>query len=84
MNLDELRVEIDQIDTEMMELFKKRMHVSSLIGQYKKEHQLPVFDAKREIELLEKRKQALQDTALWPLYKDFIQEVMRLSKVYQK
>jgi chorismate mutase len=84
MNLDELRAEIDQIDKDMMELFKKRMHVSFLIGQYKKEHQLPVLDVKREFELLEKRKQALQDEALWPLYKAFIEEVMRLSKVNQQ
>jgi monofunctional chorismate mutase len=84
MNLDELRAEIDRIDKDMMELFKKRMHVSFLIGQYKKEHQLPVLDLKRESELLEKRKQTLHNDALWPLYKEFIQEVMRLSKVNQQ
>ncbi len=84
MNLDKLRTEIDRIDDDMMELFKKRMHVSFLIGQYKKDHQLPVLDLKRESELFEKRKQALQDEALWPLYKAFIEEVMRLSKVNQQ
>jgi len=84
MNLEELRAEIDQIDQKMMDLFKQRMHVSSLIGQYKKEHQIPVLDVKRETELLEKRKLALQDEKLWPLYLDFIQELMRLSKANQQ
>jgi monofunctional chorismate mutase len=83
MNLEELRKQIDKIDLEMMELFKKRMQVSFLIGEYKKAHKLPVLDSNREQELLENRKKALHDDRLWPLYEDFIKEVMRLSKVNQ-
>ena len=83
MNLEELRKQIDEIDLAMMDLFKKRMQVSFLIGEYKKTHKLPVLDMNREQEILENRKLALHDDHLWPLYKDFIKEVMRLSKVNQ-
>ncbi len=40
----------------MMELFKKRMSVSKKIGQYKKLNQLPIFDEKRENDILLVRK----------------------------
>lgn len=48
MNLDELRVEIDKIDNQLIDLFQKRMDVAAKIGQYKKENNLPVLDSSRE------------------------------------
>ena len=48
MNLDELRVEIDKIDKDLVELFAKRMDVAADIAAYKKENGLPVLDATRE------------------------------------
>ena len=48
MNLDELRLEIDRIDRELVDLFSRRMAVSAEIAAYKKEHLLPVLDAERE------------------------------------
>ena len=56
MNLDELRRSIDEIDTELIRLFEKRMRVAAEIAGYKKAHQLPVLDASRE-------KAKLQDVA---------------------
>ena len=50
MNLDELRVEIDKIDKDLVELFAKRMDVAADIAAYKKENGLPVLDATRERE----------------------------------
>ena len=84
MNLDELRKQIDIIDEQMMDLFKKRMDVSLAIGQYKKENHLPVFDPKRESELLEKRRVAYGDEKTWPIYASFLNHLMDLSKAYQK
>jgi len=82
--LNELREAIDQIDQEMLKLFLKRMDVAKNIGIYKKKHQLKVLDEKRESELLEKRRKQLNQDDLWPLYKAFLKETMRLSKAYQK
>ena len=36
MNLGELRLEIDKIDSEMIKLFSERMEVSKQIAEYKK------------------------------------------------
>lgn len=84
MKLEALRKEIEAVDKEMLELFIKRMDISYQIGSYKKEHHLPVFDEKREKALLEKQRELIDNEVLWPLYKEFLKEVMRLSKEFQK
>ncbi|SES95192.1 bifunctional 3-deoxy-7-phosphoheptulonate synthase/chorismate mutase type II [Prevotella sp. kh1p2] len=50
-----LRKQIDELDNELMELLVKRMRVCREIGQYKKEHNMTVFQANRYNEILEKR-----------------------------
>ena len=52
MTLTELRLEIDRIDSELVSLFSERMDVSAKVAEYKKEHNLPVFDPVRESEKL--------------------------------
>ncbi|MCI2061525.1 MAG: chorismate mutase [Eubacteriaceae bacterium] len=53
-NLDLLREEIDAIDTELIELFKRRLGTAGRIAEYKKANGLPVADEKREMKVLEK------------------------------
>ena len=53
-NLEELRGQIDEIDQQMVELFKARMEAASQVAEYKKEKGLPVLDAGRERALLGK------------------------------
>ena len=53
-NLEELRSQIDQIDQQMVALFKARMEASGRVAEYKKEKGLPVLDAGRERALLGK------------------------------
>ena len=50
-----LRKQIDDLDNELMDLLAKRMRVCREIGQYKKEHNMTVFQANRYNEILEKR-----------------------------
>ena len=52
MDLKDLRGQIDKIDDQLVELFAKRMDVAAAIGDYKKEHNLPVFVPAREREKL--------------------------------
>ena len=52
MDLKELRNKINEIDEELLSLYLKRMDISKQIGQYKKEHNLPIYDSKREEELI--------------------------------
>lgn len=54
LDIKELREEINKTDEEIVALFKKRMDIASSVAKYKKERGLPVLDAARERELLEK------------------------------
>jgi len=54
-NLTELRKQIDEIDDEFLAVLAKRMRISREIGQYKKEHAMPVLQTVRYDEILEKR-----------------------------
>ena len=47
-----LREEINAVDSQMVELFKKRMAIAASVAEYKKEKGLPVLDAARERALL--------------------------------
>ena len=53
MDLSTMRSEIDQIDTSLVELFVRRMNLSSQIADYKKEHNLPIYVPAREREILQ-------------------------------
>lgn len=52
-DLGEIRVEIDKIDNELIELFKKRMDCAKAVGLYKKENNIPVLNQNRENEILD-------------------------------
>ncbi|MCI2113373.1 MAG: chorismate mutase [Ruminococcus sp.] len=52
-DLGEIRTEIDKIDTELIELFKKRMDCAKAVGLYKKENNIPVLNQNRENEILD-------------------------------
>lgn len=52
MNLDELRMRIDKIDDQMVQLFEERMMVAAEIAAYKRENGRPVYDPVREREKL--------------------------------
>lgn len=54
LNLDILRNQIDDIDTQITELFKKRMETALNIAKYKQEHGIAVLNDKREKEVLHK------------------------------
>ena len=54
MTIEELRAQIDRIDSEIIRLYGERMQVVNMIGEYKKERGLPVTDPAREQELLDR------------------------------
>lgn len=51
-NLEQMRQEIDKIDDRIIEAFKERMALSAKIAKFKKDNNLPVLDAYREKEKL--------------------------------
>ena len=53
-NLDQMRNDIDAIDSQIAELFRKRMETSLDIARYKKENNIPILNSSREKEVLHK------------------------------
>ena len=53
MTLEEIRNEIDKIDSQLLPLFIARMHCAEQVAQVKSEQNLPVLNTKREDEILE-------------------------------
>ena len=54
-SLSLLRQEIDKIDSELIDILSRRMLVSREIGQYKKEHSMPVFQVGRHDDVIKTR-----------------------------
>lgn len=75
---------INDVDKQMIELFKKRMKAASLVAEYKKENNLPIVDSKREQELLSENLALLSDKELEAYYVIFFEGLLDASKTYQK
>lgn len=84
MELNELRKQIDKVDKQMAKLFEERMDIVKQIGNYKKEHNLPILDKERENLVKEKNHQYIINKDLLPLYDEFISHLMDLSKRNEK
>lgn len=82
--LDEAREIINEVDLEMIELFKQRMKASRMVAEYKEEHNLPILDAKREEVLKEKNLSSLNSVELEKYYLMFLEGMLEASKEYQK
>lgn len=48
MELKDYRLKLDEIDDQLVDLFRKRMELAVEIASFKKEHGLPILDAGRE------------------------------------
>ena len=82
--LDDLRREIDGLDQQLVRLFEARMDVTRRVGEYKLEHDLPVLDAGREREVLEKKRALLADPALSADVTTLFETIMAISRRQQR
>lgn len=81
--LSRLRAEIDQTDSELCALFKKRMEAARSVAKYKKENSIPVLSLKREEKIIE-RVTFLVGEELSEYAADLYREIFRLSREYQQ
>ena len=82
MDLNELRLEIDKIDDQLVQLFTQRMEVSARIADYKKANDLPIFVPSREAEKL--RDVAQKAGADMEVYTKVLYDLLfELSRGYQ-
>lgn len=63
-SLAALRQQIDRIDNDLIELLNKRMRVSREIGQFKKEHSMPVVQAGRYDDIMQTRRQLAEQMGM--------------------
>jgi len=83
MDINEARARIELIDKEMAKLFEQRMACSKAIAEYKMANNMQIFDAAREQQLIEKNSVYIENEELKDYYKDYLIEVMGISKKYQ-
>ena len=81
--LQEARIEINEIDEKMANLFVRRMQAVEKVAKYKKEHGLPVLDAAREEQVIHDNAVRVEDEALRSYYVNFIRSNMAISRSYQ-
>lgn len=82
MSLEQMREEINQIDQELVDLFRRRMELSKSIGAYKQANQLPVQDPARERELLGRvAEQAGEELSEYA--QSVYQTILAVSRSYQ-
>jgi len=79
-SLDELRVQIDKIDSQMVELLAQRAKITAQVGQYKSRVGLPIYVPEREAELISKRREQAKAFGVSPmLVEDLLRRIMRES-----
>ncbi len=85
MSIDELRREIDSIDSELLRIFNRRAGLALKIGEIKKGLGLPVYDPAREkkifVRIKEENPGPLDDNAIVRLFERVIDESRRLERI---
>lgn len=82
--LEQARQEIDAIDQQMADLYVRRMDVTADVAAWKKERNLPVLDAARERQVIEKNVKRLNRPDLADGYEDFLNFLMAQSRARQQ
>lgn len=81
--LDAARKIINDVDSQMAELFVKRMRATEMVLEYKMENGLPILDQKREDAVIARNAALIEDETIQGYYIDFLKNLMALSKAYQ-
>lgn len=83
-NLKTLRDEIDDIDSQLVELLAKRLTVTGKVGELKSAAGMPIFAPEREAALISKRRAQAENSGLnGDLIEDVLRRLMRDSYVSQ-
>lgn len=81
--LQEARKIINEVDSQMAELFVKRMRAVEAVCEHKMEFGLPILDQKREDEVVQRNSALVDDEILKGYYIDYQKHLMSLSRAYQ-
>ena len=88
MDIDSIRVKINQLDNELLRIFNERAALALEIGQIKKKLNRPIYDPKREKLIFDRIKQAnpgpLENDAVVRLFERVIDESRSLERIRSK
>ncbi len=88
MDIDEIRLKINQLDAELLRIFNERAALALEIGHIKKKLNLPIYDPKREKLIFERMKQQnpgpLDNDAVVRLFERVIDESRSLERARAK
>ncbi len=80
----QVRKDIDQVDSELVDLIVRRQQLTDKVGTLKAELELPLYVPRREIELIEKIRLSAEQKGISPdLVEDIIRRIMRDSYLSQ-
>ena len=82
--IEQARQTIDHLDQEMARLFVQRMLAVTIIAKEKERSGAPIRDKEREKSLLAQRSSEFPEPRWLPLYQDFIEHLMALSRKMQE
>ena len=83
-DIEDWRRKIDRVDSEIARLFEERMHIVEGIAKYKQAKGMKVLDTTREEAVISKNIQRIEDESLKKYYRQFLVDMMNVSKSYQK
>lgn len=85
MSIDDLRQDIDRLDSALLAIFNARASLALRIGEIKKTMALPVYDPAREKRIFARMKELntgpLDDQAIVRLFERVIDESRRLERI---
>lgn len=85
MTIDEIRQNIDRLDSELLRIFNERASLALAIGEIKKGLNLPVYDPAREKRIFERMTAEnpgpLDDQAIVRLFERVVDESRRLERI---
>ena len=85
MTIDEIRVQIDNLDSELLRIFNERASLALKIGELKKGLDLPVYDPAREkrifLRMTAENPGPLDDQAIVRLFERVVDESRRLERI---
>ncbi|MBR1738940.1 MAG: chorismate mutase [Ruminococcus sp.] len=83
MDLQELRNGIDDIDEQLLRLFMKRMELCRDVAEYKRQHDMPVFQGGREQQVIDRIRRLTGDSELENGTAALFTNIMDISKILQ-
>jgi len=79
--IERLRTEIDEVNTELLDLLERRLDLSVQVGEIKQSSGLPLYSEERERDLLDRFRAEAAERGIDP---DYVEELMAVVLVHSR